>query len=484
MMPASDGVPGLGTRYVKPVEAREKGHISMDSSNRRASGRASGFPSTRGRRRTRPALLVAVIAAALACSAAPAGARVVTDQATHHKFGIVPSIGSRFAGSACVADGTDCTALTYHGGTVMHGETFYQLFWTPSGHAVPAAYQSGLNTFLNTHVAYNYLPYTMFSVDQQFYDTMGAGGAKRFVPQALYNAGQLVDTSPYPANGCTDDSMPVCLTDTQLTTELTKYITAHRLPHGQNVEYFIFTPSGVGSCFDSSSSSCAYTSYCGYHSYLGTPNSSTETLYANMPWAQGVSGCDVNLAFGTGNPNGAASGIDSVVGVWSHEASETMTDPNLNAWYQDGGTDSGYENGDKCAYVYGGGGYGSTTGLPNNGSGFYNYKLLGVHDYLAQIEWDQRLRNCSAKDNDTQPVVSLTPTTAVHGTPVTFTEHVTDAAGINNTRWYFGDGTNTTTTTGTTVTHTYATAGTKHMEIILTDGHGNEKKLIQTVTVS
>jgi PKD repeat protein len=166
----------------------------------------------------------------------------------------------------------------------------------------------------------------------------------------------------------------------------------------------------------------------------------------------------------------------------SHEASETMTDPNLNAWFQSGGTDSGYENGDKCAYVYGNGGYGSMTGLSNNGLGYFNY-TIATDQYLMQLEWDQRILNCARTDTDTQPIVTITPTSATHGVSTLFTAHVTDPAGINLISWNFGDGTSTTTTTAT-VSHTYATAGTKTMTVIVTDNHGNEKKVIQAITVT
>jgi PKD repeat protein len=132
--------------------------------------------------------------------------------------------------------------------------------------------------------------------------------------------------------------------------------------------------------------------------------------------------------------------------------------------------------------VYGSGGFGSLTGLANNGLGFYNYTLSG-DQYLMREEWDQRLKNCSRTNTDAQPTVSITPTTATHGTATVFTAHVTDAAGISTIAWTFGDG-GSATTTAATVSHTYATAGSKTMTLIVTDGHGNTKKVVQTITVS
>jgi PKD repeat protein len=434
-------------------------------------------------RRRLVSLLIAGAVTALAFSVGSASAEVVKDSAIHKKFGIVPTTNApRHVGAAaCIADGSDCTALTYHGGPVMHAETFYLYFWTPAGHALPSAYKAGLKQWLTEIAQKNYTPGNVFGVDQQFYDNSGPGATKRFVPYAIKNAGSLTDTNAYPASGCINTSTDLCLTDAQLAAELSSYVAAHALPTGPSTEYFIFTPFDVGSCFDAGSTQCAYTAFCGYHSFTGTAGSAGEILYANMPWAYGMNGCDTNLAFGSGYPNGDA--IDPVVGVWSHEASETMTDPNLNAWYQDAGTDAGYENGDKCAYVYGAGGYGSLAGLANNGLGYFNF-TFGTDQYLMQMEWDQRLVNCKKTDTDTQPAVTVTPATAAHGVSTPFTANVTDPAGVSTVSWTFGDGTATVVTTGTSQAHTYATAGTKSLTVIVTDGHGNEKKVVQTITVS
>jgi hypothetical protein len=43
------------------------------------------------------------------------------------------------------------------------------------------------------------------------------------------------------------------------------------------------------------------------------------------------------------------SGVDAVAHVASHEIYETITDPQLNAWFDS----SGAEIGDKCAWYFG-----------------------------------------------------------------------------------------------------------------------------------
>ncbi len=87
--------------------------------------------------------------------------------------------------------------------------------------------------------------------------------------------------------------------------------------------------------------SCAYTEYCAYHSFIGT---SPPIIYANMPFGN-LSVCQVP---GTPSPNGDAL-ADAVTSTASHEISEAITDPLLNAWF----TAQGSENGDLCAYNYG-----------------------------------------------------------------------------------------------------------------------------------
>jgi hypothetical protein len=446
----------------------------------RARGVRSRAAIARTARVTQLCGLLAMALAVAAAMADGAAAKVVTDSLTHQKLGVVPSIaGSGIAAkpisTSCT---TDCTALVYHNNApVQHAEKDYLLFWTPSGHAIPYAYRSGLANWLTEVAAKDYTGGNEFSVTQQYYDLSGPSGARQFTGYAITNGGSLVDTDAYPASGCSDkdaygNPLPICLTQAQIAAEVAKYIAVKGLPTGLGVQHYVFTPVGVGSCFDSTSATCSYTGYCAWHAY----QASNSMLYADMPWAYSVNGCDVDVAFGTGYSNGDA--IDPEVGVLSHEMAETMTDPELNAWF-DG---SGNEIGDKCAYTYGSGGYGSTSGLANNGLGYWN-TAFGTDDYLLQQEFDNHTSNCQLKSSFTQPNASLSPSTATHGVPQTFTATVTDPYGVAYIAWTFGDGTSATTT-GTSVSHTYAAAGTKTLTAIVTDNFGNTKKVSLAVTVS
>jgi hypothetical protein len=406
-----------------------------------------------------------------------------------HKVSIMPSSVSGPSGMVC---NNSCAAvLTYHGGPVMHATSDvnhavsdYLIFWAPSGHYMPPAYKTGMAQWFTDVAKASYTPNNVFAVNQELYDLTGPSAAHAFTPYSIKNAGSIVDTTPYPASGCTDNdgsaNLPVCLTDAQIQTELKNLVAAKGLPQNRSTMYFLFTPARVGSCFDSTNTQCAYSTYCAYHGFFtGTTG---EIVYANMPWTFRQKGCDLDyLGYGAGYANGSA--IDPEVSVTSHEASEAMTDPDLNAWYDS----SGFENGDKCAYVYGSGGVASFTGVSNNFIGYWN-QLISSDQYLMQQEYSLKASDCKNIDTAVQPAFTFTsnPTPPVHGSPATFSAQVTTATGgVNAIYWIWGDG--TTDATGPSVTsmaHTYATSGTKSVQVILTDGFGHEKSVVKSFAVS
>jgi hypothetical protein len=224
--------------------------------------------------------------------------------------------------------------LTYHGGPIMHADRNYAIYWSPTGSGYSANYQTVINGFFGNVAAANGQTTNDYSVATQYSDTAG-----NFADNAS-SGGALADADPYPASGCRAGSGGPCLTDAQLQTELNSYLTAHNLPRGMGTMYFVYFPSGVTTCFDSSGSQCSSNVYCAYHSSFGS--GATPVLYGDMPYA-GVSG------FETGQyPNGDTAG-DSATNVTSHENIEAITDPLGNAWYDA----SGNEIGDKCNFNFG-----------------------------------------------------------------------------------------------------------------------------------
>jgi hypothetical protein len=398
---------------------------------------------------------------------------------------LLPALGAAAQGQACA---TSCAPVTFHaGGVVQHGESVYFIFWlpsSPSGLYFPPAYGPTLSTWLADAAAANFTSGNVFSVAQQYYDLTGPGATRNFVQYALTPAPARVVTDPLPASSCTDNvpgsgALPYCLTDAQVQAELLRTITAGNLPQTTNASYVLFTPYRVGSCLTTSGTSCGYTNYCGYHSFFaGTQGT---IVYSTMPWLYGMHGCDPQLSSGMGYANGSPA--DPEASMVSHELIEMMTDPRLNAWYDS----TGHEIGEKCAFDYGSGGVGSTTGLYNNGLGYWNQGLNG-DEYLLQLEFSNRNSNgtstgCVGNDTDPQPVVKLavSPNPPVHGAITRFTATVTDPAGLYRIHWAFGDG---SSAYNNPVQHQYATAGPETISILVTDQHGNERLTRFTVNVS
>jgi len=256
--------------------------------------------------------------------------------------------------------------LSYHGGPVMHTNATYAIYWLPPGYSLSSNYEGLINQFLTDVAADSSKTSNVYDSDTQYYD--GTNG------NILYSSAfvqGIVDTSPFPANGCSDSYTSVCLTDGQLQAEIGNVISANGLPHGSGTIYFMFTPRNVGSCFGTS---CAYSSFCAYHSHFGS--GSTLTLYANMPYAAWVPG-----ACGSGqSPNG--DDADSTINVASHEHNETITDLLGNAWYDR----RGFEDGDKCAWNFG-------SSIGSTSTGKYN-QLINGHTYYLQQEWSNRSTGC------------------------------------------------------------------------------------------
>ena len=274
-------------------------------------------------------------------------------------LGVVPSKANR------VKTATSGSNLTYHNGPVMHTNKVYAIYWVPSGYSVDSGYVRLINQFFGDVAAANGKSTNVYFSDTQYYD--GTGN----IAYASSVGGSYVDTSPLPASGCRDSYTPVCVSDAQLQSEITKDIKANGWTANSSTEFFMFTAKGIGSC---SGSSCAFSQYCAYHSWVGS--GSTATIYANMPYADTVpSACDSGQ-----HPNN--DDADATINVTSHEHNESITDQQGNAWYDR----RGYENGDKCAWNFG-------SALGSTAFGQYNQVING-HDYYLQQEWSNRSSGC------------------------------------------------------------------------------------------
>lgn len=265
------------------------------------------------------------------------------------------------------------STLSYHGGPIMKPDVqIYAIYWQPAGAVMVGNYKSVLNNMLK-----NYAGHAIANINTQYYQTVGA--VTTYSSGLGKLAGTYTDTTAYPASGCplySVSGVPItkCFTDAQIQAEVTHVmgISAAGKPvwtRGINKIFVLFTAKGIGSCFDSGGSSCAYTAYCAYHSFFGT--TSSPTIYSNEPYGE-PSHC--NTVAAASLPNGGGGYADTAATAARHEVSEASTDPFLNAWYD---SSTGEENSDKCAYQY---------GTNTWDAGKANYKWAATFLEL-QMEW-------------------------------------------------------------------------------------------------
>jgi hypothetical protein len=266
----------------------------------------------------------------------------------------------------------------------MRTNTIYAIYWMPSGSTCDtvscSTYEAGINQYFTDVAAASGSLSNVYSVAMQYYDNVAA------VHYQSTFAGSYVDTtSPFP-NDCNDGTDAVCNTDAAIQTEIQHVLTVKGWHASTTTMFFVMTPDGIGSCFDSSDTQCTTNLYCAYHS--GFDDTSNEpVIYGNEPFNGTISGCFGNT--GQNTPNNAD--VDPEVNTISHEQNEAITDPWGDAWLDSGGN----EIGDICAWQFG----------PN--------QSINGHSYSLQKEYSNDGNACLqsytpsvAPTNFTAPVLS------------------------------------------------------------------------------
>jgi hypothetical protein len=383
----------------------------------------------------RLALASFIAAALMLVSLSGSASALVLNLPNGHRLSVqalrgAPASALRSAGTA---------KLEYHGGPIMPSNTNYAFYWDPSGApSYPAAYQSGLNTFFEDLAHDSGGLQNVDSVATQYNDSAG-----EFANYDSHFAGAILDTDPYPANGCVRAT--ICLTDAQLRAELKSYIKAHGLPHDLTHEYFLLTPPGVEDCFEASGVECSAGTtrpvYCAYHGFINV--SVGPIVYANDPYVTGVEGCDDGE-----HPNNKPSD-GALQGGLSHEHNESITDPELNAWY----ASNGEENGDKCRTFNEATEFGTPLGTAPDGSR-YN-QVINSDEYWYQQEWSNEGLQCKQRLGFVTPTVTkVVPKTgpAIGGTSVTITG--TEFSGATAVKFGGTSATKFTVNSSTSITAT------------------------------
>lgn len=302
-------------------------------------GAGGALPLKQAKRAFLNLLLVVVASGSCGCASAEAQDLMsLTGELGAHGMPLPQRAKTQAALTA--AQTSDTPALSYHGGPVMTSATTYAIFWVPSklqdgqSTSLPQSYQNVQTAFLKAYPGHG-----IDNNNTQYYMTTQSGSntVTHFIESKGSFGGSYVDTSAYPSSGCDD---PVtgsnCVSDWQIQQEVQKVMDIKGWTGGLNHIFFVYTSIGEGSC---SGSWCSYTKFCAYHSYFN--NGETPVFYANMPYA--------GLFCESGSsPNGDLA-ADSAASITSHELTETITDPELNAWY----SSNGEEIADLCAWNYG-----------------------------------------------------------------------------------------------------------------------------------
>ncbi len=365
--------------------------------------------------------------------------------------------------------------LDYNGGPVMASNTNYTIYWQPAGApSYPAGYESGVNEYLENLAHDSGGTQNVDSVSAQYNDAAG-----QFASYDSHFGGALIDTNPYPANGCT--KAVICMTDAQLQAELTAFVTAHGLPRDLTHEYFLLTPPGVEDCFAANGRECSLGTqkpvYCAYHGNIPL-GGGEEIIYSNDPYVTGLKGPFGEYCDDGNHPNGPADGV--LQGGLSHEHNESITDPEPNnAWTDIGG--SGGEIGDKCGGEFG-------TALGTTGGGAAYNQVINGHFYWYQEEWSNQSSNClqSLAFSGAEPTATFTSSPEGGNTVGFDATGSTAPGGVFRYNWQFNDGPGLASpveTSGPTVTHTFPVGGTYTVALTVFASDGTSLGTARTIAV-
>lgn len=237
--------------------------------------------------------------------------------------------------------GKPTNGISYHNGPVMLGTTKMYYIWYGD-------WSGNSATTILTDLANSISGSPYFNINTT-YDN----GAGTKISNSVVFGGSTTDGY----------SQGASLSDTAIRTVVSSAISSGRLPKDTSGVYFVLTSADV----TASSGFC--TQYCGWHTYSTISGSNIKYSFVGNP-----DRCPSSCAWNeSASPNNNA-GADGMASIIMHELEEAVTDPQLNAWYDN----RGYENADKCAWTFG------STYIVNGG---YANMKLGARDYLIQRNW-------------------------------------------------------------------------------------------------
>jgi hypothetical protein len=200
--------------------------------------------------------------------------------------------------------------LVYHSGPVLTGgAAVTSIFWGTSWSSNPGDKISGLDSFYGGVGGTKYA-----GTNTEYTDSGGT-----HVSSKVSYGGHLFDSSAAPSRA-PSTSQVLAVVQNNIT---------HPVPNGY---YPVYSDQPRGNA-----------GYCAWHSW-GTVQG-VLVQFGFFFKLDGDAGCDPSDTSGL-----HSEGLSALANVSGHELSETLTDPNGNAWYDT----SGEENADKCAWHFSG----------------------------------------------------------------------------------------------------------------------------------
>jgi hypothetical protein len=259
----------------------------------------------------------------------------------------VPREGGTFGNKPATTNG-----IGYHGGPVMHANPV-NVYFIWYGNWTNGPKPSDSQTTVNL-------------MDALFGPTRGIGGSSYFKINTTYSdtAGDATGNIALLASSTNHYSRGKQLADSDIQNIVSSAISSRALPKDANGLYYVLTSSDVAE----TSGFC--TKYCGWHTSSTIGGTNIKFAFVGNP-DRCPSACEMQIV----SPNGD-SGADGMASIMVHEASEAVTDPDLNAWYDS----LGNESADKCAWKFG-----PVTGTLGHGA--YN-QTFGTYNWLIQMQWE------------------------------------------------------------------------------------------------
>jgi hypothetical protein len=233
--------------------------------------------------------------------------------------------------------------IDYHNGPVMLGTVHIYYIWYGDW--------SDQDTIsILTDLAENIGGTPWFNINSSYYDR-----SNKHVGNAVTYNGSTTD----------DYSHGAALSDDDIEGIVADAIASKRLPKDANGVYFVLTSPDV----DETSGFCS--NFCGWH--FSDKISGADIKFSFIGGADRCLNHCSRQRFHSPNNNPAA---DAMASILAHELSESVTDPDLNAWYSNNTSE---ENADKCAWTFG--------EVYPIGNGSNANVQWGSRDYLIQQNW-------------------------------------------------------------------------------------------------